>query len=188
MYQSGFIVNDGPYRRLNDPANREFLTALAQGRIPRELASENGDGHSHGQVEVGLIDKRQEEYVERPPTFASFSGVGETLGSTTPSDINADGVIVPPSTSSVSDSDMPPASGDHLTSVQIRLISGKRQVVKLSKSAPVQELGDRLNATGMAGSDPYVFVTGFPPKPIQDLSQSIETAGLAGASVQQKKA
>ena len=178
MYQSGFTVDDGPYRRLNDPANREFLTALAQGRVPRELASESDAG---GGVEVGLIDKRKEEYV---PTFSSFSGAGESLGSASNTTSSSEGVFTPSSDATA----MSPASGDGVTSVQIRLLSGKRVVIKMLKTSPVQELGERINASGMAGSDPYLLVAGFPPKPILDLTQSIQSAGIAGASVQQKKA
>lgn len=178
MYQSGFTVDDGPFRRLNDPANREFLTALAQGRVPRELASESDAG---GGVEVGLIDKRKEEYV---PTFSSFSGAGESLGSASNNNTSSEGVFVPSSDATA----MSPASGDGLTSVQIRLLSGKRVVIKMLKTSPVQELGERINASGMAGSDSYLLVAGFPPKPILDLTQSIQSAGIAGASVQQKKA
>ena len=31
MYRSGFVVDDGPYRRLDDPNNSEFLRDLARG-------------------------------------------------------------------------------------------------------------------------------------------------------------
>lgn len=42
MYRSGFTVDNGPYRQLNDPDNAEFLTSLARGMIPRELRAEAG--------------------------------------------------------------------------------------------------------------------------------------------------
>ena len=73
MYRNGFVVDDGPYRRLDDPANADFLRALAQGRTPAELVG--GDGG--GDITVGLMDKRSEDYVE---SFQSFSGAGATLG------------------------------------------------------------------------------------------------------------
>ena len=56
MYASGFTVSDGsevgPYRPLNDPANGEFLRALAAGRTPRELVEE-GAGGEEGEVCAG---------------------------------------------------------------------------------------------------------------------------------------
>ena len=71
MYRDGFVVDDGPYRRVDDPENADFLRSLAMGRTPRELADE-------GNVTVNLVDKRSQEYVE---TFRSFSGAGASLGS-----------------------------------------------------------------------------------------------------------
>merc|ERR1711865_1229811 len=91
MYRDGFLVDDGPYRRLDDPANAEFLRYLARGQTPRELlaassaeaAEGTGPRTGTGNITVGLVDKRKEDYVE---TFRSFSGGGATLGtSTTPS-------------------------------------------------------------------------------------------------------
>ena len=55
MYRDGFVVDDGPYRRLDDPANADFLRSLARGQTPAELVSD-GEG---GNVTVGLIDKRK---------------------------------------------------------------------------------------------------------------------------------
>merc|ERR1712174_130736 len=63
------------YRRLDDPANAEFLRALAMGRTPRELYDEAKEQGKN--VTVGLVDKRSEEYVEQ---FQSFSGQGNALG------------------------------------------------------------------------------------------------------------
>lgn len=38
-----------------------------------------------------------------------------------------------------------------------------------------------------AGTAPYTLLAGFPPRPVSvDLSQTIEAAGLKGASVTQK--
>lgn len=68
MYRSGCTVDDGPYRRLDDVNNTEFLTSLARGRIPRELqpqAQQGGDDNDEDEdddnipeVMVGLVDRR----------------------------------------------------------------------------------------------------------------------------------
>ncbi|KAK1735627.1 hypothetical protein QTG54_013790, partial [Skeletonema marinoi] len=63
MYRSGFTVDNGPYRRLEDPSNAEFLGSLARGLIPRELR-EDAEESGGGEVMVGLVDKRGEEYDE----------------------------------------------------------------------------------------------------------------------------
>mmetsp|Transcript_6596 Transcript_6596/g.12706 ORF Transcript_6596/g.12706 Transcript_6596/m.12706 type:complete len:200 (-) Transcript_6596:30-629(-) len=74
MWQNGFTVDGGPLRLLSDPANKPFLTDLVQGRCPQELMS---SGQSPGDVELGLEDRRGEEYV--PPAYYAFGGSGNTL-------------------------------------------------------------------------------------------------------------
>lgn len=45
--------------------------------VPRELEGENRDE----QVEISLIDKRQEDYEAPPaPAYVAFSGSGQTMG------------------------------------------------------------------------------------------------------------
>lgn len=38
------------------------------------------------------------------------------------------------------------------------------------------------------GAQPYVLMAGYPPKPLTDMTQSIEAAGLKGAAITQKLA
>mmetsp|Transcript_25887 Transcript_25887/g.37101 ORF Transcript_25887/g.37101 Transcript_25887/m.37101 type:complete len:256 (-) Transcript_25887:1955-2722(-) len=177
MYRDGFTVDDGPYRRLDDPSNEEFLSSLARGLTPRELVSDNG---TRSNIAVGLVDKRTEDYVE---TFRSFSGAGQSLGvSPGPS---ASGVIDPnayvmPSTNAAKDGKP--------TSIQVRLLSGKRLVVKVLLNASVHALVQEILASGDAGSDPFVLMGGFPPRQITDFTSTIQESGLANSSVTQKKA
>ena len=124
---------------------------------------------------VGLIDKRQEDYVER---FTSFSGQGNSLGSAaTASD---DGIIDPLSLASP-----PPAvdEGQTTTSIQVRTASGQRRVIRINTTATVADL-----AAHVGGEAPFRLVSGFPPKTLTDLGQTIEDAGLKGAQVVQKAA
>lgn len=169
MYREGFVVDDGPYRRLDDPANASFLRSLARGQTPDEL---RGDGN--GNTTVGLIDKRSEDYVE---TFRSFSGAGQSLGVT--EGVSNGGVFDPSSLPSPSEDEGP------TTSIAVRMLDGKRKVVKIALSATVQELAARV-APGL--SDSFRIVAGFPPKPLEDSSQTVEAAGLKGARVQLQKA
>lgn len=170
MYRDGFVVDDGPYRRLDDAANADFLRSLAQGRTPQELiGAENG-----GNVTVGLIDKRQEEYVE---TFQSFSGEGATLGATAVSGNTVDPAELPEPTDA--DASRP------TTSIQVRLPNGQRKVIKVNLDSSVLQLAAHLKSTVDA---PFRLVAGFPPKPIEDFDVTVEAAGLKGAQVQVQKA
>lgn len=173
MYRDGFVVDDGPYRRLDDPENAEFLRALATGRTPAELV----EGSEAGSITVGLVDKRQEDYVE---TFRSFSGAGATLG--------AGSAIVTGST--VDPTQLPepqPLDASRpTTSIQVRLPNGKRQVLKVNLDVPVLQLAAHISPLLENSSASFQLVAGFPPKPMEDFQATIEEAGLKGAQVQIK--
>lgn len=180
MYRDGFVVDDGPYRRLDDPANADFLRALAMGRTPAELL-EDGDSNPSGNVTVGLVDKRQEEYVE---TFRSFSGAGATLGGSA-ADSSA------PTGSTVDPANLPAAqaldASKPSTSIQVRLPNGKRKVLKVNLDVPVLQLAAQTAPLLEDTSSSFQMISGFPPKPLEDLASTVEAAGLKGAQVQIKK-
>ena len=117
--------------------------------------------------------------------FQSFSGEGQTLASASSSSAaasNSGGVIDPSNASTPQTLDAARSS----TSVAIRLLNGKRLVVKVNLDSPVSDLGQHIGS--QAGGDPYVLTAGYPPATIDDLSQSVEEAGLKGAQVVLKKA
>jgi len=185
MYRSGFVVDNGPYRRLDDPANSEFLRSLATGKTPRELI-EDASSSSNGDVTVALVDKRSEEYVEK---FQSFSGAGTSLGSATPSAAAAEGE----SSDAITTAALPmaPPAVDEtrpVTSIAIRLLNGKRKIIKINLDQSVSDLAAHLREDAVAASaDSFRLVSGFPPKPLVDFTQSVEAAGLKGAQVSMQK-
>lgn len=121
LYRSGFTIDNGPLRRLDDPSNSEFLRDLAKGVVPRELqldddnnaASSGGSGAGSaaagsGDRTVGLVDKRHMEYEDDTATGGgntasapasaareSFMGEGQSLGTSTPTSATG-GIIAPP--------------------------------------------------------------------------------------------
>jgi UBX domain-containing protein 1 len=170
MYRDGFIVDDGPYRRLDDPANRPFLEDLARGITPKELVDEASQ-ESKGVV-VGLVDKRNEEYV---PEFQSFSGHGTSLGTR-----QAGGVVFDPA--ALSEPNF--SNANNLTSIQARL-GNQRRVLRVPLSATIEQVASLLRSDV---DGPFRLVAGFPPKPLEDAAQTVEDAGLKGAQVQVQKA
>lgn len=197
LYRSGFTVDDGPLRRLDDPNNSEFLKSLARGLTPQELK----DDANGGNAVVGLVDKRRMEYEEdrdRGGTaemetntgggFQSFTGVGQSLGGLSSSeggDATAhDGII------SGSVAAAPPEFDESRpsTMIQIRLLNGKRLKVKVNCDSPASVLSQHINSSGDGGSEDYVLSSGYPPRILDNLSISVEEAGLKGAQVIQKKA
>jgi len=185
LYRSSFTVDNGPERRLDDPNNADFLRDLAKGVVPREL-QEDGNGDAT----VGLADKRKMEYEDDisgadaivARREASFTGEGQSLGTSATVMANS-GVISPAeSTTPLVDDSQP------TTVIQVRLLNGKRLRVKMNKNSAITVLVEHINASGDAGSEDYVLSAGFPPKILEDLGLSIEESGLAGAQVIQKKA
>ena len=211
MYRSGFTIDDGPFRRLDDPNNGAFLRDLARGITPSELFEDDGTGGNRD-MEVGLVDKRHMEYEEdehrsasssatarrtSSTTTAAFSGVGQSLGSSTSTstgmaDTSAAGGIVTPNMDGNASDRLPPKLDDSkpTTTIQIRLLNGKKLKVKCNTDDTVQTLVLHIEAAGGGGSggDSYVLSSGYPPRVLGDLNKSIEECGLKGAQVVQKKA
>jgi len=195
MYRSGFVVDDGPYRRLDDPNNSEFLRDLARGITPRELTREMAEnGQTNGDVVVGLVDKRTMEYEDDKAEagFASFSGAGQSLGgggggssNTEATSTDSSGVFSPGATSA---STPPEVDASRPTTImQIRLLNGKRLKVKVNADSPVSVIGQHIDASGDGGDSDYVLSSGYPPAVLKDLTMSVEDAGLKGAQIMQKK-
>lgn len=192
MYRGGFVVDNGPYRRLDDPENASFLRSLARGQTPEEL---RGDSGGNNNTTVGLIDKRHQEYVEE---FRSFSGTGQSLGSSTTA--TATSSSGEGSTNSVFDPSVLLSSSGMTnnattdaaaptTSIAVRMLDGSRKVVTIALGATVAELAARVaQASSMTLQTPFRIVAGFPPKPLEDGNQTVEDAGLKGAQVKLQKA
>jgi len=185
MYRNGFVVDEGEYRRLDDPANAEFLRSMARGITPRELLT-NADGTS-GDVSVRLVDKRSEEYEE---SFKSFSGAGNSLRASEAAEGSNDSgvdltVLDPANLSSVAAA----ASGGEgaQTSIQVRTTNNQRRVIRIETTATVRDLAIRIVGE-VSQTQPFRLLAGFPPKPIQDFSKTVEEAGLKGSSVSMKNA
>jgi UBX domain-containing protein 1 len=169
-------VDDGPYRRLDDPTNADFLRALAMGRTPPELSAEA----ESGKVVVGLVDKRDQDYHEE---FRSFSGQGTSLGGMA----GGAGNTFDPRTFAAESSTTAPVVLDESTphtSIQVRLLNGQRRVIRINMSSTVADLAVLLSGDATCA---FRLSSGFPPKPL-DATSTIEAAGLKGAQVTMQKA
>lgn len=215
LYRSGFTIDNGPLRRLDDPSNSEFLRDLAKGVVPRELQLDDsmntgeGTGGSGGSGAgsdrtVGLVDKRHMEHGEdgatgggsnsnnaAPAARESFMGEGQSLGTTTAS--ASGGIIAPPPATDTTDTTTtaPIVIVDETkptTVIQVRLLNGRKLRITINTSAPIRDLVNMVNASGDAGTVEYVLSAGFPPKVLEDLGRTVEECGLCGSQVVQKKA
>ncbi len=172
LWGNGFqIGDDGPFRAIADESNKAFIEELKQGYVPQELRQQYPKG-----VQVGLEDKRTQDYVPPPPPkYISFSGQGTSMGAAAAStggavDLNATG-------------GKPQVDeGKPKTQIQFRFHNGQRAAIEVNHDHKVADLHTYICFVApVEGS--YSLVAGFPPKPLNDPNATIESAGLIKASI-----
>ncbi|KAF8687828.1 hypothetical protein HU200_042768 [Digitaria exilis] len=173
FWSNGFTVNDGPLRSFDDPENASFLESIKNSDCPTEL--EPADGKS--KVNVNLV-RKEEESTEPVKRAAPFQGERRTL--VPPSDDNtssaaASSTATAPRTITVDDS-LPS------TSLQIRFADGSRLVARFNTSHTISDVRAFIDATRPEASE-YTLQAGFPPKPLEDATKTIEEAGLANSVI-----
>eukprot|EP00271_Cylindrocystis_brebissonii_P016126 TRINITY_DN39349_c0_g1_i1.p1 TRINITY_DN39349_c0_g1~~TRINITY_DN39349_c0_g1_i1.p1 ORF type:complete len:458 (-),score=99.21 TRINITY_DN39349_c0_g1_i1:388-1761(-) len=205
FWQNGFTIDDGPLRRLDDPANASFLQAINRGEVPRELrvaidaqlaAQEVPAGSAPIPVDVHLVKKDEEWKAPPKPRYVAFGGQGQTLSG------EPSAQAPPPSSSSagpaasVTAANIKPNKGlevdatKPVTSIQLRLADGTRMVARFNHTHTVADIRafiDAARPSGGATPAPYSLqLMGFPPKPLTDLTATLEGAGLLNSVVVQR--
>uniref|UniRef100_H2Z6V7 Uncharacterized protein n=1 Tax=Ciona savignyi TaxID=51511 RepID=H2Z6V7_CIOSA len=181
LWSNGFTVDDGPLRDFNDPNNAEFLQSVKKGQIPRELIR-NAHG---GEVHVDMEDHRQEEYKAPKKKIKPFSGQGHMLGRWVPTpSMSTD--PTPTASTSVDPPIIVDASKPK-TTVQIRLLDGSRTRHEFNHSHRISDIRSFiLNSQPSMGSRPFVLMTTFPNKELEDETLTLADAKLLNSLVVQK--
>ncbi|KAL8506793.1 hypothetical protein ACS0TY_017621 [Phlomoides rotata] len=180
FWRNGFTVDDGPLRRLDDPANASFLESVMKSECPKELAPAD----KRNAVHVNLI-RKEEEYKEPERPRLPFQGVGRTLGSTSetaPTEPTSGMTSAPaPSPGLVVD------QTQSCTSIQLRLADGTRMVSRFNNYHTIRDIRGFIDASRPGGPTSYQLQTmGFPPQQLTNLDQTIDEAGIANSVVIQK--
>lgn len=180
FWRSGFSIDDGPLRKFDDPINAPFLESIRKSECPKELAPSDRSSTVH----VNLI-RREENYPEPVEPRASFQGVGRTLGtcgSSSSSEPPPSPTSAPTPLSGLSvDASLP------LTSIQLRLADGTRMVSRFNLRHTIGDIRAFIHASRPGALRNYTLqAVGFPPKQLNDDSQTIAEAGLANSVVIQK--
>lgn len=175
--------------RYDDPANREILQAIENGRAPLSLMNvEPGQP-----ADVNVFKRLDEDYIQPKQRFVPFGGQGQRLGSVTPGEpahspppapaaVVQPAAAAAPATAAVNVDASAPA-----TSIQIRLGDGTRLVSRFNHTHTVGDVYDFVNASSAGSrSRPYVLQTTFPNKELNDKAQTVKDAGLVNAVVVQK--
>ncbi|PIN18703.1 Protein tyrosine phosphatase SHP1/Cofactor for p97 ATPase-mediated vesicle membrane fusion [Handroanthus impetiginosus] len=183
FWRNGFTVDDGPLRRMDDPANASFLESIRRSECPRELAPAD----QRTAVQVNLT-RKEEDYKEPPKRRVPFQGVPRTLSST--SDVNP----TEPNTITTALTTAPtPSQGlvveetQPSTSIQLRLADGTRMISRFNNYHTIRDVRGFIDASRPDGPRTYQLQSmGFPPKQLTNLDQTIEEAGIANSVVIQK--
>ncbi|KAJ2848294.1 protein phosphatase regulator [Coemansia brasiliensis] len=188
FWRNGFSIGDGPLYNLEDPANRQNLDAILQGRAPLDILNVRPGQR----VEMQIAVRRGEDYVPpAAPPAQPFSGQGRRLGSITPavegtaasstaSGASSQHTQAPASKPIVLDPDQPTVQ------VQIRLADGTRLVARANPSHTIGDLRSYvLSQRPEAALRPFAFKTIMPPKVLDDYNATIKDAGIANAAIAQ---
>ncbi|CAI0550936.1 unnamed protein product [Linum tenue] len=177
LWRNGFTVNDGPLRRLNDPANADFLESVQRSECPREL----DPADRRTKVHLDLV-RRDENFAEPAKKKPAFQGTGRTLGTTAESPAAPPLKSAPaPSIGLTVDSSLP------TTSIQLRLADGTRMVSRFNLHHTVRDVRSFIMASRPGEAQGFQLQTmGFPPRQLTDPDQTIEDAGIASSVVIQK--
>ncbi|XP_050206342.1 plant UBX domain-containing protein 4-like [Mercurialis annua] len=184
FWANGFTVNDGPLRRLDDPENAPFLESIRKSECPKEL--EPADRRSS--IHVNLI--RRDEKCPEPEKqkHVAFQGVGRTLGSSsTPAETEGLVDSTPLSTAPTPSAGLVVDDTLPSTSIQLRLADGSRLIGHFNYHHTVNDIRTFINVSRAGGAQNYQLqLMGFPPKVLNDPTQTVEQAGLANSVVIQK--
>ncbi|XP_074285564.1 plant UBX domain-containing protein 4-like [Silene latifolia] len=180
FWRNGFTVNDGPLRLLDDEANASFLESIKNSECPKELEPKD----RRTKVSVNLTRRDENCPVQEPQRRQiAFQGVGRTLGSTTsaPAESTVLNTAPAPVMGLVVDDKLPS------TSIQLRLADGTRMVSRFNHHHTIRDIRGFIDASRPTRGGAYTLqLMGFPPKPLTELDQTIEQAGLSNSVVIQK--
>lgn len=184
LWKDGFSCDDGRLYRYDDPANKEYLEAINNGRAP--LAVLNVEYNQP--VDVHVEKRTDEDYKAPPKVYKPFASGGQRLGSemppTTASSTPATSASTRANTSQNLDIQIDDAQP--ITSLQIRLASGQRIVSRLNTSHTLADIYAALDRNAGPNERPYVLLTPFPRKEFARDDTTIEAAGLLKGVLRQK--
>ena len=128
VYQNGFTVDEGEFREYDTPENKEFMSELNKGYVPKELREKYNKP-----VGVALEDRIKEKFIPPPPpAYVAYSGAGMSLGAATgvAGAVNKDATDGKPAV----DESAPK------TTIQIRLHNGERVSITVNLTHTVADI------------------------------------------------
>ena len=161
---------------------KDFQEALRGGKLPAVLRAVRAKDGSVPLFDFTLIDKRAERYeapkAKQEAPAPSFTGAAHTTGGSSEGALAHGACGLEPV---VVDASAP------TTSVQVRLPNGRRVVGKFNVAHTVRDLrrfiDTHAQAAPVVAGHSYELVAALPPRPLTDLSETLQAAKLCNASV-----
>ncbi|EHA28548.1 hypothetical protein ASPNIDRAFT_188219, partial [Aspergillus niger ATCC 1015] len=166
FWSDGFSVDDGELFNSDDPANREILEGIRQGRAPLSIMNVQA-----GQEVDVEIKQHDEKYVKPKPKYKPFSGAGQRLGSPTPG-VSAPAPAAAPTPSQSTEPAKPDVDESQpIVTLQIRLGDGSRLTSRFNTTHTIGDVYQFVSAASLSSqSRPWVLMTTFPSKDLSDKS------------------
>ncbi|CAK40410.1 hypothetical protein CBS115989_1567 [Aspergillus niger] len=166
FWSDGFSVDDGELFNSDDPANREILEGIRQGRAPLSIMNVQA-----GQEVDVEIKQHDEKYVKPKPKYKPFSGAGQRLGSPTPG-VRAPAPAAAPTPSQSTEPAKPDVDESQpIVTLQIRLGDGSRLTSRFNTTHTIGDVYQFVSAASPSSqSRPWVLMTTFPSKDLSDKS------------------
>lgn len=189
FWQDGFSIGDGPLWPYGDERSKIILDQIQSGTAPLALFN----AKMGQRIVIQVANRKDEAYrPPPPPPMQPFGGSGNRLGSPAPSaGGNSTSAAAPPAatSSSTSASSAAPTvdSSQPVTSLQIRTANGSRLTAKFNHTHTVADVRSYIDSADAASQGrAYTLHTSFPPKLIENETQTLKDAGLINAVVIQK--
>ena len=177
VYKNGFIINNEPFRSIEDTNNKKFLTEIEKGYIPQEYRDKG-----YKDLSVALENYKNEEYQSTPvqttfkTNYIAFQGEGTSLN-----DINVRNNYHINETLSHKvnvDVSLP------ICKINIRLFNGVIINEEFNLCSKVSDVYKYVKEK--SGCDKFQLMEGFPPKELADMEKTVEEVGVAGSVLIQK--
>jgi len=170
LYRNGFILEDGEFRNIKEPANKKFMDEIEKGYIPKELVNKG-----ISDLGIELDDHREEDY--EPPKeekkFKAFTGLGKSISS-----VHTEGLHVDKNVSSNVDRSKPTCK------INIRLFNGEVVNEDFNLNNTLQDVINFVKRK--SGSNSFSLLDGFPPRPLTSYNKTIQELHLEGSLLTQK--
>ena len=176
LYSNGFVISDDAdnFRSYDDPNNKQFLAQMKAGNVPEEMRKKHPNG-----LEVGLQDKRTQEYVPPKPKREFFKGGGVSLNDAQSNTAQKDLQLKKMNTDEIMLN-----NEEKVHELCVKFPNNSRKIFKVNPSTKFGEI--RAVLRDAMNNDNFRVCYAFPPKDIVGDNKTLAELDLLDSSVNVK--